>query len=105
MSRPRSGEIRPAAPADAVSIDTANAAFGPPKMSSGRLYILTLNAATANQLSEIPAAPHDAAGANGIAAVARPSADAATHTRSRAAAGATPRSIHRRESAPPAKPP
>src|SRR3954471_21692489 len=105
MSLPRRGESRPAAPADAVSIETAKAAREPPKMSSGRLYMLTLNAATDRKLSEIPAAAQPAPGAPGIAAAASASTDAATHTRKRDDAAAAPRCIRCRDSQPPANPP
>src|ERR1035437_5615819 len=84
---------------------TANAAGAAPKVSRGRVYMLTLKAATAKMLSEIPAAAQAGVGAHGRAAVARETTPAATHTRRRAAGAATPRSTNRRESQPPRKPP
>src|SRR5690349_6307273 len=97
--------MSPGARAEAVSMGTAKAALGPPNTSGGSLYMLTENAATANQLSEIAAVPQDGVGANETAAVAIARMDAAIHTRSRALPRRTPRSIHCRESQPPANPP
>src|SRR3954462_12726237 len=105
MSLPRSGERRPGAPAEAVSLDTAKAALPPPNASSGRLYMFTLNAATVKKLSEMPAAAHAALGAAGIAAVASARIDAARQTRKRAPAAGTPRCIQAREIHPPVNPP
>src|SRR5204863_30035 len=86
-------------------METANAAGAPPKVSSGRVYILTLNPATAKMLREIPAQAHAAVGAAGIAAVASAIRDAARQTRKRADAAGSPRSTNRSDSHPPAKPP
>src|SRR4051812_18835776 len=105
MSLPKRGDSSPAAPAEAVRIDTAKAAREPPKVSSGRLYMLTLKAAAAKKLMEMPTAAHPAFGAAGIAAVARPSTEAARQTRKRALTAAMPPCIHCREIQPPAKPP
>src|SRR5664279_6636660 len=84
---------------------TAKAAGAAPKVSSGRVYMLTLKAATARMLSEIPAEAHAGEGAHGMAAVARASRLAARQTRKRAAGGSTPRSTSHNESKPPPKPP
>src|SRR5579871_5875626 len=105
MSAPKAGERSPAAPAEAVSMETANAARGPPKVSRGREYMLTLKAAIAKKLSDMPHAASAASGAAGMAAVAREITAATRQTRRRAGAGPTPRPIHRSESQPPAKPP
>ncbi len=67
--------------------------------------MLTLNAATAKMLSEIPAEAQPGEGAHGMAAVARASTPAARQTRKRAAGGGTPRCTNRSESQPPRKPP
>src|ERR1035437_5735591 len=86
-------------------MEMANAVGAAPKVSSGKVYMLTLNAATAKMLSEIPAEAHAGVGAHGRAAVARETTLAARHTRKRAAGAGTPRSTNRRESQPPRKPP
>src|ERR1035437_2807427 len=86
-------------------MEMANAAGAAPKVSSGKVYMLTLKAATAKMLSEIPAAAHPGEVAHGRAAVARETTPAARHTRKRAADAARPRSTNRRESQPPRKPP
>src|SRR5450759_2747682 len=52
-------------------MEMANAAGAAPKVSSGKVYMLTLKAATAKMLSEIPAEAHAGVGAHGRAAVAR----------------------------------
>src|ERR1019366_4354089 len=75
-------------------MEMANAAGAAPKVSSGKVYMLTLKAATAKMLSEIPAAAHAGVGAHGRAAVARETTPAARH-----------RSTNRKESQPPRKPP
>src|SRR5580704_11622735 len=93
------------APAEAVRNDTAKAARAPPKASRGMLYILTLNAATAAKLSEIPAHVQAGWGAKGNKAVTSEITAASRHTRNRAGSGGTPRSTNRRESQPPAIPP
>src|ERR1035437_2746529 len=72
-------------------MEMANAAGAAPKVSSGKVYMLTLKAATAKMLSEIPAAAHPGEVAHGWAAVARETTPAARHTRKRAARGAPPR--------------
>src|ERR1035437_4607990 len=86
-------------------MEMANAADAAPKVSSGRVYMLTLNAATAKMLSETPADAHAGDVAHGRAAVASETTPAARHTRNRAAGAGTPRSTNRRESQPPRKPP
>src|SRR5664280_1491337 len=86
-------------------MEMANPAGAAPKTSSGKVYMLTLNAAMAKMLSEIPADAHPGVGAHGRAAVPRASTPAARHTRKRAAGAATPRSTNRRETQPPRKPP
>src|ERR1035437_10062368 len=101
-------------------MEMANAAGAAPKVSRGKVYMLTLKAATAKMLSEIPAAAHPGEVAHGRAAVARENTPAARHTRKRrggggpggapppakrAAGPARPRSTNRRESQPPRKPP
>src|SRR5450759_669880 len=86
-------------------MEMANAAGAAPKVSSGKVYMLTLKAATAKMLTEIPAEAHAGVGAHGSAAVARETTPAARHTRKRAAGGGTPRCTNRRESQPPRKPP
>src|SRR5438552_4232319 len=83
----------------------ANPARAAPNASSGSVYILTLNAATAAILSEMPAQAHAAVGAAGIAAVASETTAAVRHTRNRAGMAGTPRAISRLESHPPDKPP
>src|SRR5664279_6501673 len=83
----------------------ANAAGAAPKVSSGKVYMLTLKAATAKMLSEIPAAAHAGVAAHGRAAVARETTPAARQTRKRAAGAGRPRSTNRRESHPPRNPP
>src|SRR6516225_6892898 len=97
--------MRPAAPAEAVSIETANAARGPPKVSSGSEYMLTLKAATAKKLREIPQAARPTVGVKGMAKVMSERMEAARQTERRASAGSTPDWIQRRESQPPSKPP
>src|ERR1019366_1065987 len=79
-------------------MEMANPAGAAPKVSSGRVYMLTLNAATAKMPSEIPADAQAGVGARGRAAAAR-------HPRKRAAGAAAPRSTNRRDSQPPRKPP
>src|ERR1039457_4888253 len=86
-------------------MEMANPAGAAPKISSGRVYMLTLNAATAKMPSEIPADAQPGAGAHGRAAVTTEITAAARHTRKRAAGAARPRSTNRRESQPPRKPP
>src|ERR1035437_6835364 len=86
-------------------MEMANAAGAAPKVSSGKVYMLTLKAATAKMLSEIPAAAHPGEVAHGRAAVARETTPAARHTRKRAGRGAPPRSANSRGSQPPRKPP
>src|SRR5579872_50925 len=86
-------------------METANAARVSPKTSSGMLYILTLKAAMAKMLSEIPAEAQAGVPAAGTAAESRATAAAAIQTRKRAVTGGMPRSMNRRESHPPAKPP
>src|ERR1019366_3889763 len=86
-------------------MEMANPAAAAPKVSSGKVYMLTLNAATAKMLSEIPADAHPGVGAHGRAAVASATTPAARDTRKRAAGAATPRSPNRRESQTPRKPP
>src|ERR1035437_6630295 len=86
-------------------MEMANAAGAAPKVSSGKVYMLTLKAATAKMLSEIPAAAHPGEVAHGRAAVARETTPAARHTRKRAARAAPPRSAKRRERQAPRKPP
>src|ERR1039457_4705380 len=86
-------------------MEMANPAAAAPKVSSGKVYMLTLNAATAKMLSEIPAEAQAGEGAHGRAAVAKATTPDARHTRKRAAGAATPRSTNRRESQPPRKPP
>src|SRR5260370_2020573 len=76
-----------------------------PKVSSGKVYMLTLNAATAKMLSEIPADAHAGVGAHGRAAVARATTPAARHTRKRAPGAATPGRTNPRGSQPPKNPP
>src|ERR1035438_4754616 len=86
-------------------MEMAKPAGAAPKVSSGRVYMLTLNAATAKMPSEIPADAQAGVGAHGRAAVATETTAAARHTRKRAAGAAAPRSTNRRESQPPRKPP
>src|ERR1035437_7750274 len=86
-------------------MEMANPAGAAPKVSSGKVYMLTLNAATAKMPIEIPADAHSSEAAHGRAAVAREPPPAARHTRKRAAGAATPRSTNRSESQPPRKPP
>src|ERR1035438_3728033 len=86
-------------------MEMANPAGAAPKISSGRVYMLTLNAATAKMPSEIPADAQAGVGAHGRAAGARETTAAARHTRKRAAGAAAPRFPRRRESQPPRKPP
>src|ERR1035441_561144 len=86
-------------------MEMANPAAAAPKVSSGKVYMLTLNAAMAKMLSEIPAAAHAGVGAHGKAAVAREITAAARQTRKGAGGAATPRATSRRESQPPRKPP
>src|SRR6266700_3733739 len=83
----------------------AKAAGTPPKVSSGKVYILTLNAATAKMASEIPAEAQAALGARGRAAVARATTDAARQTPKRAAGVEAPRSTRRFDNHPPQTPP
>src|SRR5689334_12125680 len=106
MSLPNAGEMTNwMAPYDVTRIETANAARVPPNASSGRVYMLTLKAATAKMLSEIPAQAHAAVGAAGTAAVTSDNTEAARQTRKRAPIAATPRFISRSDSQPPAIPP
>src|SRR6266567_4080599 len=93
------------APAEAVRKDTAKAARAPPKTSSGMVYMLTLNAATAPKLMETPAQAQAGWGAKGSMAVRSEIAAVNRHTRNRAEIGATPRSTSRRDSHPPERPP
>src|SRR5947207_15981167 len=67
--------------------------------------MLTLNAATAKMLSEIPADAQPGEPAAGIAAVASASTPAARQTRKRAAGAGMPRLTNRSDSHPPANPP
>src|ERR1039457_3688468 len=86
-------------------MEMAKAAGAAPKVSSGKVYMLTLNAATAKMPSEIPADAQAGVGAHGRAAVARETTAAARPTPERAAGAAVPRGTNRRESQPPRKPP
>src|ERR1017187_9648845 len=86
-------------------MEMAKPADAAPKVSSGKVYMLTLNAATAKMPSEIPADAQAGVGAHGRAAVARETTAAARHTRKRAAGAAAPRSTNRSERQPPRKPP
>src|ERR1039457_2826331 len=86
-------------------METANAARAAPKVSSGSVEVLTLNAETAKKLTDIPAMAQAGVGAAGMAAVTRESSAAAKHTRNRAAAAGRPPRMMRNESHPPAKPP
>src|ERR1035437_9209671 len=86
-------------------MEMAKPADAAPKVSSGKVYMLTLNAATAKMPSEIPADAQAGVGAHGRAAVARETTAAARHTRRRAAGSAVPRLTKRRETQPPRKPP
>src|SRR4051794_12828129 len=86
-------------------METANAARDPPNASRGMEYILTLKAATAKKLTEIPTQLHAALGDAGIATVASESNEATTQTRYRDAIASLPRPIQRKESHPPAMPP
>src|ERR1039457_6258660 len=86
-------------------MEMANPADAAPNVSSGKVYMLTLNAATAKMLSEMPADAHPGEAAHGSAAVASETTPAARQTRKRAAGAATPRFTNRSESQPPRKPP
>src|ERR1017187_10157554 len=86
-------------------MEMAKPADAAPKVSSGKVYMLTLNAATAKIPSEVQAGAPAGAGAHGRAAVARETPAAARHTRKRAAGAAVPRCTNRRETQPPRKPP
>src|SRR5438477_8159951 len=99
---PKSGEVSACiAPYADTSSETAKAARSAGNTSRGIEYILTLNAATAKKLIEIPAAARIAVGAHGIAAVIRQAIAASRHTRMRAAIASVPAPIARNESAPP----
>ena len=79
------GEISAwAAPYDATSMEMANAARAPPKMSNGIVYTLTLTAETASMLNEIPVAVQPGVGSSGINAVGMASTAPTRQTRVRA---------------------
>src|SRR5258708_184929 len=106
MTTPTIGDVTACiAPYADTSRETAKAARSAAKTSRGIEYILTLKAATAKKLSEIPAAAKEGEGAQGTRAVTRQATAASRHTRVRAAIVATPAFIHRNESAPPVSPP
>src|SRR5262245_60399065 len=105
MSRPKYGEISAAAPAEAVSIEIANAALAPPKRSIGSEYRLTLSAAAARKLTEIASDAQATVGVDGITAAASDRAAASTQTRNLARGAATPRRIQTIDIQPPANPP
>src|SRR5579872_5487635 len=86
-------------------MEMAKAALPPPKASSGRLYMFTLNDATAAIPSEIAAADHAGVGARGTAAVARAASAEIRQTRKRAPITVMPRCTNCLESQPPANPP
>src|SRR4051812_42725497 len=90
------------APYADTNSDTAKAARSGENTSSGIEYILTLNAATAKKLSDMPTAANVASGAQGIRAVTRQAVAAMAHTRIRALTGSEPARIARNESVPPA---
>src|SRR5260370_24329687 len=92
-------------PVLATSMDTLKAARVPSNASRGSVYMLTLNAATARKLSEIPAAAQPGEGAAGTTAAANATTEAPRHTPKRACIAGTPRAISRHESQPPATPP
>src|ERR1035441_279655 len=103
---PIAGEISAcAAPYDATSMEIANAARAPPKMSSGIVYMLTLTPETARMLNEIPAAVQPAVGSSGISAVGMASSAPTRQTRVRAATAGKPVRIHTSDSQPPPNPP
>src|ERR1035438_6053663 len=86
-------------------MEMAKPAAAAPKVSSGRVYMLTLKAATAKMLSEIPAAAHpgDAAPGRGGGAPGNPPGPPPQP--GGAAGPATPRPTNRKESQPPRNPP
>src|SRR5208283_45437 len=86
-------------------MDTAKAACDRPNASSGRVYMLTLKAATAKVATEMAAADQPGEPAAGIAALTNDTTAAATHTRKRAAIAGTPPFTRRNDSHPPASPP
>src|SRR5437764_9621072 len=89
-------------------METAKAAGAPPNVSSGKVYMLTLNAATAKMPSEMPANAQAALGARGRASVNSASTEAARQTRKRAATveiAPAPRSAIRSDNHPPETPP
>src|SRR5450432_163841 len=80
MARPMGQEISTVVrPVLDTSMETVKAARAPSNASSGRVYMFTLNAATARKLSEIPAAAHAGEGAAGTAAVASATTEAGRH--------------------------
>src|SRR5882672_10977899 len=103
---PSSGEATVCiAPYAETSSETAKAARSAENTSRGIEYILTLNAATDEKLSEMPIAATAGFGAQGMAAVMRHATAASRHTRVRALIASTPLFIQRKESDPPTTPP
>src|ERR1039457_3695626 len=86
-------------------MEMANPADAAPNVSSGKVYMLTLNAATAKMLSEMPADAHPGEAAHGSATVASETTPAARQTRKHAGGAATPRFTSRRGGQPPREPP